>query len=203
MIRVRVDGADIIILPTVKGLVSEGEIAAEVIREVRPDAVGISISKEELQALRDKSIYGDYEMSTLEEVYAQKLSKFGEVAVPAPCYVSAMDVCEELGIPIIPLDMNDVEYTEAYCQKIRATDMVRDSLFARRAARVRFDLGSPLTFAKDWDRKVNRTKGFRQLQQDRERHMAATLLNMGRRYRRILAVIEAERADGVHATIAK
>jgi len=101
------------------------------------------------------------------------------------------------------LDMNDVEYTEAYCQKIRATDMVRDSLFARRAARVRFDLGSPLTFAKDWDRKVNRTKGFRQLQQDRERHMAATLLNMGRRYRRILAVIEAERADGVHATIAK
>jgi hypothetical protein len=201
MIRARADGAEIAILPAVKGLVSEGDAVAAAIREHMPDAVGISVSKEELEALRDKSIYGDYEMSSLEEAYAENLSSFGDVELPSPSYVSALEACEELGIPIIPLDMNDADYTEAYCQHIKAADMVRDSLFSRSIGRRRFDLSSPRAFVLDWDRRVNGTKGFRQLQQEREEHMAVALRHMGRRYRRILAVIEAERADGVHSQL--
>ena len=197
MIRARANDADVTVMPSVKGLVSEGDAAALAIREMMPDAVGISVSREELEALRDKSIYGDYEMSTLEEAYAENLSTFGDVELPSPSYVSALDVCKELGIPIIPLDMNDAEYTEAYCQKVKAADMVRVTFYSRRADRKRFDLSSPRAFALDWDRKVNRTRGFRELQQEREKHMAAALRNMTRKHRRILAVVEAERADGV------
>ena len=197
MIRVRANDADIAILPAVKGLVSEGDSVAATIREFMPDAVGISVSREELEALRDKSIYGDYEMSALEETYAENLSQFGDVELPSPSYVSALDICEELGIPLIPLDMNDPEYTEAYCQNIKAADMVRDAFFSRNAGRKRFDLSSAKAFALDWDRRVNRTKGFRRLQQAREEHMATALRNMTRKHKRVLVVVEAERADGV------
>lgn len=197
MIRARADGAEIAILPVVKGLVSDGDAVERAIRELRPEAVGISISREELTALRDKSIYDDYEMSALEKVYAENLAGFGEVELPAPCFVSAVDACDRLGVPLIPLDMNDAEYTEAYCDHIKAADMVRESLFTRGVKRRRFDLSSPQAFVRDWDRKVNRTKGFRELERQREEHMAAALRNMGRRYRLILAVVEAERADEV------
>ena len=197
MIRARADGAEIVVLPAVKGLVSEGDAVDTAIREHMPDAVGISVSREELDALRDKSIYGDYEMSSLEEAYSENLSSFGDVELPSPSYVSALEACEELGIPIIPLDMNDAEYTEAYCQNIKAADMVRDTFFSRGIGRRRFDLSSPLAFTLDWDRRVNRTKGFRRLQREREKHMAVALHHMGRRYGRILAVVEAERAEGV------
>jgi hypothetical protein len=197
MIRGRVDGAEIAILPAVKGLVSEGDAVAAAIRELMPDAVGISVSREELEALRDKSIYSDYEMSALEKAYAENLSSFGEVELPSPSYVSALDTCQDLRIPLIPLDMNDAEYTELYCKNVRAADMVRDTFFSRRADRKRFDLSSPLAFTLDWDSKVNRTKGFRELQRGREEHMATALRNMTRKHRHILAVVEAERAEGV------
>ncbi len=203
MIRARADGAEIAVLPAVKGLVSEGDAAAAAIYEMMPDAVGISVSREELDALRDKSVYGDYEMSTLEEAYAENLSTFGDVELPSPSYVSALEACEKLGIPIIPLDMNDAEYTEVYCQNIKAADMVRDTFFSRGIGRKRFDLSSPLAFALDWDRRVNGTRGFRRLQKTREGHMAVALRHMGRRYRRILAVVEAERAEGVGRVLAQ
>jgi len=197
MIRARADGADILILAAVKGLVSEGDAVAAAIREHRPDAVGISVSREELEALRDKRLYDDYEMSSLEEAYAENLAQFGDVELPAPCYVSALDTCIELNVPLIPLDMNDAEYTEAYCHFVKGGDMVRESLFTRRAGKRRYDMSSAQSFVRDWDRRVNRTKGFRELQRMREEHMAAALRNMTRRHRTVLAVVEAERSDGV------
>ncbi|NLK26411.1 MAG: hypothetical protein GX307_07565 [Euryarchaeota archaeon] len=197
MIEVRADNAKIVILPVIKGLVADGDAAARAIREALPDAVGVSLSREELAALRDKSVYDDYEMGTLEKVYAERLSEFGEVELPSPCFVSALDTCVELCIPIIPLDMNDVDFTEAYCECVKATDIVRESFFTRRARRSRFDLTSPQAFVQDWDRKVNRSRGFHELERLREEHMAMALRKMTRKYHNILAVVEAERADGV------
>jgi hypothetical protein len=42
-----------------------------------------------------------------------------------------MDIAEREGRPIVPLDMNDQVYTEAYCDKVTTVDMIRESLFAR------------------------------------------------------------------------
>jgi len=201
MIRARVDGAEITILPVVKGLVADGDAVARAVRELRPEAVGISVSREDLAALRDKSVYGDYEMGTLETAYAENLASFGEVELPTPAFVAAIDACQELNIPVVPLDMNDADFTEAYVAHIKAGDLVRESLFARGVKRRRFDLSSPQAFARDWDRKVNRSKGFRELERRREEHMANALRNLTRRYRSILAIIETERADGVGAEL--
>ncbi|NLI74534.1 MAG: hypothetical protein GX369_07180 [Euryarchaeota archaeon] len=203
MIKVKANGSDIAILPAIKGLVSEGDIIAKAICDIMPDAVGISVSREELEALNDKSVYDNYEMSVLEEVYANNLSTFGEIELPAPCYVSAIDTCKVQGISVIPLDINDIDYTEIYCQRIKAGDMMRDAFFTRRANRKKFDLSSPMAFALDWDRTVNKSRGFRRLQQDREEHMAASLHNMSRLHQRILAIVEIERARGVKDALSR
>jgi len=75
--------------------------------------------------------------------------------------------------------------------------MVRESFYTRSIKRRKYRIDSAEEFALDWDKKVNRAKGFRQLEQDREEHMAQTLRNMASKYERILAFVEYERSAGV------
>lgn len=201
MRRLRVDGSEVTVLPVVKGLVSEEDTVAKAIAEVRPDAVAVSISKEELAALRNKDDYGRYELSDLEDTYAAFLETFGEVKVPPPCFVRCLDICTDGSVPILPLDMNDEVYTEAYCEHVGTGDMIKESFFSSRAGRKKYDLSSPQNFARDWDRRVNRSKGFRALELARERHMASVLRTLSSKYRNILAVVECERADGVGSSL--
>ena len=197
MPSVEVNGSTIHVLGVVKGLVAESKKVEEAISTLGPEAVGLSVSKEELAALKVKEDYSKYEMSTLEEVYSVYVESFGPVALPTPAYVRAMELCEERGIPILPLDMNDEEYTEAYCQRIGAMEIARESFFTRSIARKKFDISSPQAFALDWDRRINRAKGFRELEIDRERCMASSLLNLARKHSRVLAIVEFERSEGV------
>ncbi len=75
--------------------------------------------------------------------------------------------------------------------------MIRESFFARRATGKKFDLSSPCAFAISWDKRVNKAKGFRELELEREKHMVAALRNLAKMYRNILAVVECERSEGV------
>jgi len=186
----------IAVLPVVKGLVSEADEVSNAFSEVRPEAIAVSISREELEALRNREDYDRYEPSDLEIIYQAFLERWGEVRIPPPACVRAMDIAEREGCLIVPLDMNDQVYTETYSDKVSTIDMIRESLFARRATGKRYDLSSAAAFAISWDQRVN-VSGFRELEDARERHMAGVLRTMSRRYRIVLAVIEVERCDGV------
>jgi hypothetical protein len=201
MRRIELNGCKIDILPVVKGLVSEGEKVRQVIESTNPDLVGISISKEELEGLSRKEDYGLYEMSYLEQVYQAHLEGFGPVKLPPPCFVEAFDLCREKGIKIIPLDMNEELYSEIYCIKVGGIDLLRESFFSGRAYKKNFDHTSPEKFVADWDRKVNRAKGFRELNQEREEHMAECIKRLAERNGTFLALIESERSEGVCARL--
>jgi hypothetical protein len=180
-------------------LVSEAEAVTKAYEEIRPDIVAVSISHEELQGLRKTEDYDKYEPSDLEIIYQAFLERFGEVRIPPPAYVRALMISNEMGTRIVPLDMNEELYTDTYCNKVRARDMIGESFFARRATGRKFDLSSPAAFARSWDRRVNRGKGFRELEEARERHMAHALRNLCSKYHNILAVVECERSDGMVA----
>ena len=190
----------IAVLPVVKGLVSEAEEVSKAFSEVRPEAIAVSISREELTGLKNREDYDKYEPSDLEIIYQAFLERWGEVRIPPPAFVRALEIAEREDRAIIPLDMNDQVYTEAYCGKVSTTDMIRESLFAKRATGKRYDLSSPAAFAVSWDQRVN-FSGFRELEDAREKHMAGALSNLSRRYRSVLAVIEVERCDGVLARL--
>lgn len=184
-----------------KGLVSEEESVSAAFAEFGPDAIAVSISREELEGLRRKEDYDKYEPSSLEIAYAENLETFGEVRLPPPCYVRALDLSEERGVPIVPIDMDEETYSDTFCELVGGMDLLRESMFARRAERRRFDLTSPRSFVIDWDRRVNRAKGFRGLEALREGHMAQELRKASKAHRRILAIVELERAEGVVASL--
>jgi hypothetical protein len=197
MPSVRINGAEVVVIGVLKGLVKDEEKVAKAFADYLPDAIGISTSKEELAALRVKETHSDYELSTLEQIYKVYMEHFGEVRLPTPAYLKAIELADAANLPLIPIDLNDVEFTDLYCKRIHGLDMVRESFYTRSIKRRKYKIGSAEEFALDWDKKVNRAKGFRQLERDREEHMALTLRNMSSKYRRILAVVEYERSAGV------
>jgi hypothetical protein len=197
MRSVRVGNSSIQVLGVVKGLISESRKVEEAISASDPDVVALSVAPEELRALKVKEDYSLYEMSTLEEIYSVYIESFGPTALPTPAYVKALDLCDERGIPIKAIDLSDADFTEAYCQRIGATEMVKEAFFTRTIGRKKFDISSPEAFALDWDRRLNKAKGFRDLEIDREQHMARLLTDLARDYSTVLAVIEYERSEGV------
>jgi pheromone shutdown protein TraB len=203
MRRIELNGSKVDVLPVVKGLVSEGEKVRQIIESSKPDVVGVSISKEELEGLAKKEDYELYEMSFLEQVYKAHLEEFGEVKLPPPCYVEAYDLCSSQDIKLMPLDMNEELYSDTYCIKVGGLDLLRESYFSSRAHKLKLDHSSPETFVKAWDRRVNRAKGFRELNEEREKHMADCLRRLVGKNTTILALVECERADGVCAWLEK
>jgi len=119
------------------------------------------------------------------------------VRLPTPAYVKGLELATEREIPLLPLDMNDKEFTEKYCELIGAKAMVREAFYTRGVHRKKFNITSPEAFAADWDRRLNRPKAFRTLEKAREEHMASSLLNLTKKHRRILAIVEFERSAGV------
>jgi len=197
MRSVRIGTSTVNVLGVLKGLVSESSKVEKAIATLNPDVVGLSVSPEELEALKVKEDYSLYEMSTLEEVYSVYMESFGPISLPTPAYVKALDLCQEKEIPIVAIDLSDADFTEAYCQYIGATEMVREAFFTRSIGRKKFDISSPEAFALDWDRRLNKAKGFRLLEMEREKHMAQKLFELVDKHSIILAVIEYERSDAV------
>jgi len=196
MQRIELNGSKVYVLPVIKGLVSEGEKVRGAIVELRPDAVGISISREELEGLRS---YQDeeIELSDLEEAYKAGLQEFGEVLLPPPCYTEAVKVTDELGIPLIPVDMNEDLFSERYCELIGGLELMKESFLSHRVVRKRFDMDSAEAFVLDYDRKVNGGRGMSTLNAEREGHMAKTAAEMAEGRRSLLLLLERERSEGV------
>jgi hypothetical protein len=197
MRSVEINGSRVHIVGVVKGLVSEEKKVESAISELTPDAIGISVSKEQLAALRSKEVWDEYELSPLETAYKTLMQEFGEVRLPSPAFIKALELAEYSKVPVIPIDMNDYDYTEAYCQKVGTADLVREGAFSKSVKRRKFDGSSPESLAIDWDRQVNKAKGFRELEAQRETHMSLILKKMTSKYRNILALVDQERFEGI------
>ncbi len=196
MHEIELNGSRIYVLPVIKGLVSEGEKVRNAISELRPQAVGISISKEELEGLRSYQDE-DIELSDQEEAYKAGLLEFGEVQLPPPCYMEAVKVTDELGIPLIPIDMNEELFSERYCELIGGLELMKESFLSHRVARKRFIMDSAEEFVLDYDRKVNGGRGISVLNSEREGHMSESLRGLAGIHERLLALVELERFDGL------
>ena len=195
MIEKTVEGRRLFFLPVIKGLVSEADKVNAAFSKTRPNRVMVSLSPEQLLMLGEKDQYQEYEPSMLEAAYASFLDRFGAVEIPPPCYVRIHDICKDNNVELVPVDMDENAFTELYCENVGTLEMFRESRFAKKAPKKRFDLSSPEAFVKDWDARVNASKGFRALEKSRESYMAESI----RRWAKddSLVVIELERLDGV------
>ena len=201
--KLKVDGCTVHILGVIKGLKSETEKVRKAFEESKPDKVAISLSKEEVEGL--KNIPDDYEpeLSRYDQIYAEGLGRFGEVAAPPPCYVATLELAEHEGIPLIPVDLDEQAYTDLYCAVVPGTALFRHSTRTWLLKRRIFSDDGPEQFVIAWDKAVNNMEGFRLIESKRAEAMAKGIREACQKSQSILAVIELERASDVLGILRK
>ena len=195
--RFAVGGSAIHILPVIRGLKSEIKIVIDAFDKVGPDAVAVSLSKEEVEGIRN--LPDDYEpmLSRYDEIYIRGLSRFGEVAAPPPCYVAAIEAADSHGVPVIPVDIDEASYTELYCASISGTALFRNSTRTWYLAKRQFASDTPEEYVLKVDKAFNNMGGFRRIENERAVWMSKQLLKASRNANRLLAFIEYERERDV------
>lgn len=184
------------IVPVIKGLVSESP-KANIILNGNYDAAAASLGPEDVSAISARSELGEAEISDADAVYGHFLSSFGKIGNPSPIFCALVDLCAQKGIPLIPADMDDTEYTEAYCRNISLLETLKERGLIRSAAKGGLDMSSPEAFVKDFESRFRKIRGFNALACERADHMAGTLFEALDKRKRIAAFIETEMSDDV------
>jgi hypothetical protein len=189
---------NIYFLDVVRGLKQEADRVFAAVEMVKPDILAMSISEEEIRGLKEyiKEPY-EIEMSRYEELYAEHLARFGDVYLPPPCYLAGLEAAEKNGIELVGIDMDDETHTAAYCALVSGRDLLVHSLRLKLLKLRGFRADNPWDFAILWDKRVNNLRGFRELEREREKFMAAALEKLAASRKKIMALIDVERAGNV------
>lgn len=199
---VGVGDSRVTVLPAIRGLVPEGERVRLAVEEVQPEAVAVTVGREELEALLayDGSEHppGNWE----EELYVAGLGQWGAVRKPPPCFVEAVRAAKARGIAVRALDFNDDDYTEAYVAHVTAWDLIFHSRLEKKVRNHRFVSQTAEEFVVEFDAVINDPEGYVRLEQAREQHIAKRIAKLAGKHRSLLAVVEYERAAGVRQRLA-
>ena len=199
--RLSVGDSIVHILPVIRGLTSEISTVREAFASVNPEAVAVSLSKEEVDGLRNLPADFEPELSRYDEIYIQGLARFGEVAAPPPCYVAAIEIADSEGVPVLPIDIDEASYTELYCASVSGTTLFRNSTRTWHLRRRAFSADTPEQYVMKIDRAFNNMRGFRNVENQRAEWMARETLKAAKNFGRLLTVIEFERAGDVAGLI--
>ncbi len=185
------------VMPAIRGLVSEAATVRAAISEVSPEAVGLSISREELEALRSYGGGNAPPDNVEEEVYVRGLSRFGDVRKPPPCFEEAVRVAAERSIPVHPLDMDEEQYSSVFVASVSTVDILLSNVRQNRLRKWESKVPTAAGFVIEWDALVNGSKGYRLLQEERESFIARRIRQLATARRNLLVVLEVERSRGV------
>ena len=189
------------VFPAVRGLRSDGDAVKQAIDRMNPDIVALSVSPEELDALR--AYRGEVlEPDTAEdEAYVAGLSAWEEPVMPPPCFTQAARLATTRKLRLEALDLDEEAYTDAYTRHVSTMELLLQGRLENRLLKRQFRVATPQEFALAWDAEVNRTSGFAGLQRERERFIASRLRDLATGATKVLAVIEVERVKGVVAAL--
>ena len=202
MISLRIGKCEIDIIPIIKGLVSEKEKVIEALSKKDYETAGISWGIEEIEAVRKRAeITGDNETSDIDVIYLYKLKTFGEVDMPDPAFTYVVDEFSKKGISVIPLDMADEEFAEAYCNEVSTLDFLRENKIVKKALKKEFTASSPEEFIKEWDSLISEVRGYRKMNEVKERFVAEQIMDLAKYRKNALVLVEYERCEGILSVI--
>ena len=202
MISIRIGDCDIDIIPIIKGLVSEREKVIEALSKKEYETAGVSWGIEEIEAVRKRDeITGDNETNDIDIIYLYKLKEFGDVDMPDPAFTYVVDEFSKKGISVIPLDMADQEFAEAYCNEVSTLDFLRENKIVKKMMKREFTTSSPEEFMMEWDSLINEVKGYRKMNKVKERFVAEQIMDLAKYRRSALVLVEYERYEGILSII--
>ena len=184
--------AQIRVLSTVKGLVSEAAVVEEEIESFEPDLVALSIGPEEIEGTR-KWDGEPYEMSGWDEVYGLSLRKLvGDdgVKLPPPSFSKAIKVSDSKNIDVIGIDMDEISFTEAYTKNISTWQLFKRSRLEKSMTKSGIEGQTPEEVALNMESSIRGLSGFANLERERVKTMAENVRLQSERQKKILAIIE-------------
>jgi hypothetical protein len=194
------------ILGVIRGLVSEVPVLEASLTEIRPEALGLALSPEEVQGLRDYFVGKEAEpfvpILGSEAAEIRVLSQFGEVRIPHPGFLAAVAWADAHEVPTIPVDPNEDVYAEMFGSTIGYTELVRRTLRERRLLRKPPHVDSAEGFVLFWDKTLNGRGASRRLAEKRDAAAAAEVQKLRRRHPSVTIVAERERAEGLAEALA-
>ena len=184
--------AQIRVLSTVKGLVSEAVVVEEEIESFEPDLVALSIGPEEIEGTR-KWDGEPYDMSGWDEVYGLSLRKLvGDdgVKLPPPSFSKAIKVSDSKNIDVIGIDMDEISFTEAYTKNISTWQLFKRSRLEKSMTKSGIEGQTPEEIALNMESSIRELSGFANLERERVKTMAENVRLQSERQKKILAIIE-------------
>ena len=198
MISLEKNGCKLDIIPIIKGLVSEKEKVLEALSKNEYETAGVSWGIEEIEAVKRRAeITGDNETNDIDVVYLYKLKSFGEVDMPDPAFTYVVDEFSKKGISVIPLDMSDDEFAEAYCREVSTWDFLKENKIVSKAMKREFTTSSPEDFIMEWDSLINEIKGYRKMNALKEEFIAQQILDIKKYRKSALVLVDYERSERI------
>ncbi|MCK4300823.1 MAG: hypothetical protein KAX80_14875, partial [Planctomycetes bacterium] len=118
-----------------------------------------------------------------------------DVELPPPAFVESGRLAEQDKVPVVDIDLSDDEYTLFFIDHVTYWQLVSQSRKIKKM-RKRLKASTPEEMAKKWDARIRTIKGFELLERERERKMAAGLLDQLDKHSKVLAIIDLVRVDG-------
>ena len=190
----------ILLIGAVRGLISEGEKVKSTFEQFKPNIIGISTSKESVQAMAEHITTNNdvpEPANQEEDMYIEGLKIFGEVVRPPPCYSEAWKLAKKNEIPIKGIDMDDEHFTAAFCKYVSTLEMVRQGRCEKKWARHAFISQTPEDFVMEWDSVVNWLPGYQALEHAREQWIAKGIGILAKKHDKVLVIVELERLAGI------
>jgi hypothetical protein len=197
----RIGDCEVRTIGVVKGLRSEVREVQRAFDELKPDRMAVSLSKEELYGLRNIPEDFEPDPTRYEEIYSKWLGKFGQVAIPPPCYVAAVELADHFKIPLVPVDMDEDDFSALYCKVVPGTVLMRHSTRLWLLKNHRFTAKTPQEFVMQLDTRVNNMAAFKTIERKRAETMAEGIIEASEGAARLLAVIEFERVRDVEGIV--
>lgn len=201
MIERALDG--VTVLGAVRGLVAEGERVRNRLNSLRPAAVGVAISAEELHGLREYFVGGGAEpvvpLATTEAAEIRGLARYGEVSVPNPSVLETIRWSDGAGVPVEPLDPSDDRYASLFANSIGYFELVRRTLRERRLVKRGLSAPDADQFVRTWSDTIEHGAGSRRLRERRDAAVVEASEPLRVRYRPLAVVVDRERFEGLVA----
>ena len=194
-------GAEFLVLGPVRGLASEVAPLTDGLTAFAPTAVGLGISFEEVTGLRDHFVGAAVEplvpLTPHEVAEARGLARYGEVRVPNPAALAAIDWATAHEVPVEGLDPSDEQYADLFTDHISYFELVRRTVRERRLTRDPPRVGSAEEYATRWQSTLGGGRGSRAFEAARSSVLVASARRLGERLPRVAVVVDRERFDGI------
>ena len=201
MIRSTAGAGRFLLLGAVRGLESEATALVVELDQFRPAAVGLGVSFDELTGLRDHFVGAATEpvvpLTGNEVAEVRGLSRFGDVRVPNPVVLAALEWADRNHCPAEALDLNDDHYATMFADHISYLELVRRTVRERRLTRDPPAAATADEFATTWHRRIAKGRGSRSFDAAREAALVEAATDLGRRVPKVAVVVDRERYPAV------